>query len=347
MNSKSYLTSNPNQFVIAGTGFCVGERCFTNASLIETFNIRIRESFIKKNIGIETRYFVSDTQTTSDLAVEAAQKALAKANVSVNQLDRLIVATSTPDHSTPSTACIVQHKLGGTGFPASDVVAACSGFMYGLDQALRGLATGEETVLLIGVDCRSRTLNMQDKRTVFLYGDGAGAVVLTKQDVSESSASSTNKKGFVDCFVQAEGEGFNAVIVPAGGAAEPCTVENVTAMSHKLSMPSGERVAQNALREFQEVSEQLLARNQLHLSDIDHFIFHQPNLRLLEKVSHNMDIDPHKVFINFNRYGNTVAGSVPIALSEAYEQNVIKAGDKVLFCAVGGGYTKGAALYRA
>ncbi|MCY7297225.1 3-oxoacyl-ACP synthase III family protein [Alteromonas sp. a30] len=340
---KPYLAKSADDFVIAGTGYCVGQQKLNNAELIESFGIRIKESFINKNIGIETRYFLSPEETTSDLATEAAHQALAQANLSANQLDRLIVATSTPDHSTPSTACIVQHKLGASGFPASDIVAACTGFLYGLDQALRCLATGDDYVLLVGVDCRSRTLNMQDKRTAFLYGDGAGAVVLKRQPADVRDA--PHKRGFVDCFVQAEGEGFDAVIVPAGGAAKPCTPENVSAMQHKLSMPSGERVARNAMRAFKETTFDLLARNRLSLADIDLFIFHQPNLRLLEKVSHELDVDPDKMLINFNKFGNTVAGSVPIALAEAVSQNRIQAGSKVLFCAVGGGYTKGAALY--
>lgn len=334
-----FLQSLSSSFIIAGAGHAVGAECFTNAELIARHQIRMKAAFIDKSVGIDTRYFVSPEQSSSDLATSAAQAALKQANVSVNQLDRLILATSTPDHQTPSTACIVQHKLGGKGFPASDIVAACSGFMYGLDQALRCLATGEQTVLLIGVDCRSRTLNMQDKRTAFLYGDGAGAVVLKRLEKPQ-------KTGFVDCFVEADGIGHDAVYVPAGGAKQPCTMENVAEMQHKLLMPSGDRVAQNALSGFVQCSKQLLKRNQLALAQIDQIIFHQPNRRLLKKVMQEMELDEDKVFINFQKYGNTVAASVPLALSEAMHSGRIQTGQNLMLCAVGGGFTMGAALYR-
>jgi len=337
---QRYLINHQYDFHITGSAHSVGSECLTNEQLIKRFGIQIKESFIDKSVGIRTRYFLSNEETTSDLAADAARKALNKSGVSVNDLDRLIVATSTPDHQTPSTACIVQHKLGGKGFPASDISAACSGFLYGLDQALRCLATGDEKILLIGVDCRSRTLNMQDKRTVFLYGDGAGAIVLQRMD------SKHEKKGFIDCFVTADGEGHDAVFIPAGGAKQPCTIENVEAMQHKLTMPSGKRVAQNALEGFIYASKKLLQRNNLTLDDIDQFIFHQPNLRLLEIVMRELNIDETRAFINFDKYGNTVAGSIPIALSEAIECGRIKAGDNVMLCAVGGGFTAGAALYQ-
>lgn len=338
---NNYLQTIPSSLVIAGSGFAVGADCFTNAQLIERHNIRIKPAFIDKSVGISTRYFLHEQQTTSDLATEAATSALAQAQIDVSQLDRLILATSTPDHQTPSTACIVQHKLGGKGFPASDIVAACSGFLYALDQALRCLATGDKHVLVIGVDSRSRTLNMQDKRTAFLYGDGAGALLLKKEDEQ------TGKSGFLDCFADADGIGHDAVYVPAGGAKQPCTPENVADMQHKLFMPSGERVAQNALTGFVDCSKRLLTRNQLSLEDIDQVIFHQPNRRLLEKVMLEMGLNEDKVFINFQQYGNTVAGSVPIALSEALAAGRIQPGNKVMLCAVGGGFTMGAALYQA
>lgn len=337
---KHYLHDSSLSLVIAGTGHATGSECLTNSDLIERYNIRIKPTFIDKSVGIQTRYFLGEQQTTSDLATQAATAALAQADIDVSQLDRLILATSTPDHQTPSTACIVQHKLGGKGFPANDVVAACSGFLYGLDQALRCLATGDKYVLVIGADSRSRTLNMQDKRTAFLYGDGAGAVLLTRSDRHE-------KSGFIDCFVDADGIGHDAVYVPAGGAAKPCTPENVAAMEHKLLMPSGERVAKNALTGFVQCSQRLLERNQLTLNDIDQIIFHQPNRRLLETVMREMGINEQKVFINFQKYGNTVAGSVPIALSEAFAAKRITQGDTVMLCAVGGGFTMGAALYQA
>ncbi len=344
---KQYLQKHPDGLLIAGISHQVGSECLTNKQLIDRYGIRIKESFINKSVGIETRYFISDDETTSDLAAIAGKNALKNANIDVDKLDRLIVATSTPDHQTPSTACIVQHKLGGRGFPASDIVAACSGFMYALDQGLRCLATGDKYVLIVGVDCRSRTLNMQDKRTAFLYGDGAGAVVLKRVEGIENDRSEKKcKKGFFDCMITADGEGHDAVFVPAGGAKTPCTIENVQAMEHKLSMPNGERVAKNALQGFMHMSHSILQRNNLNLTDVDHVVFHQPNRRLLEAVMRDMNIDESKAFINFEKYGNTVAGSIPIALSEVINSGRAKVGDKILLCSVGGGFTAGAALYQ-
>lgn len=341
---RSYIQDHPETFVIAGIAHSVGSIKYTNSELCDAFGIKIKPSFIDKSVGIDTRYFVADNETTSDLAAAAAKKALANAGISIQDIDRLIVATSTPDHPTPSTACIVQYKLGGSGFPANDIVAACSGFMYGLDQALRCLATGDKNVLLVGVDCRSRTLNMQDKRTAFLYGDGAGAVVLQRR--AGNASAGPDKAGFLDCFLTADGSGHDAVIILAGGAKEPCNPQNVAELKNKLSMPSGDRVAQNALRGFAELVHQLLDRNRLNLSDIKQFVFHQPNRRLLEVVMNQLGLTSENTFINFQHYGNTVAGSIPIALSEAVAANLLNSGDTVVLCGVGGGFTGGAALLK-
>lgn len=337
-----FLQTFPAEFYIAGIAHAVGSEKLTNADLLSRYSLRMKASFIDKSIGIETRYFAGQDQASSDLAASACAQALEQSATTIDEVDRLIVATSTPDHQTPSTACIVQHKLGGRGFPANDIVAACSGFVYGLDQALRCLATGDETVLLVGVDCRSRTLNMQDKRTVFLYGDGAAAVVLKRRAIG--AAGIATKLGFLDCLLMADGEGHDAVYVPAGGSRQPCTQAEVAQQRHKLRMPSGERVAKNALQGFLHMSQQLLERNQLSLDDIDQIIFHQPNKRLLEIVMKAMQVDESKAFINFQYYGNTVAASIPLALSEAFDQGRINPGDKVMLCAVGGGFTGGAAL---
>ncbi|RFA25378.1 hypothetical protein CAI21_19280 [Alkalilimnicola ehrlichii] len=335
---KDLFASLPLGMGIVGTGYALGPNRLSNDDLMRLSGLTLSERFIRSRIGIESRCFLADGMTTSDLAVAAARQALDNADCSLDELDRLIVATSTPDHATPSTACIVQHKLGGSGFPAHDVVAACSGFLYGLEQALRCVATGDRKVLVIGADCRSRTLNLSDKRTAFLYGDGAGAVVV--------SALPGRTQGFEDCLLMADGSGFDAVMVPAGGAAEPCTEESIRQGRHRLSMPDGARVATNAAQGFIGLTEQLLERNALRLEDIDFFVFHQPNGRLLQKVIEQLGVPPAKTHINFPRYGNTVAGSVPIALAEAVAEGKIGSGDRVLLCAVGAGFTGGAALLR-
>lgn len=344
---RDFISNCPDVFFISGMGYCLGEQKITNEELLERFSMKLKLSFIDKSIGIKSRYFAAPHQASSDLATHAAMAAMEEAGISIDQVDRLIVATSTPDYQTPSTACIVQHKLGGSGFPAYDIVSACSGFLYALDQGLRCLATGDDIVLIAGVDCRSRTLNSKDKRTAFLYGDGSGAVVLTKKphaDLQSHSLLPIGRMGFQDCLLVADGEGHDAVYVPVGGSREPCTSEALLQNKHRLTMPSGERVAKNALKGFSELISRILDRNHLTLDQIDQVIFHQPNRRLLEGVLRAMQIDEEKAFINFENYGNTVAASVPIALAQAHESGRIKSGDKVILCAVGGGYSGGVAL---
>lgn len=323
----------PFEIAIRGFGHAVGSLCFSNEDLMAEFDIRIKPSFVENSVGSKTRHFIADDVSTSDLAARAAEKALQSAGISVQQLDRLIVATSTGDYLSPSTACVVQHKLGGRGFPAYDIGAACSGFIFAVDQAIRCVATGDRNVLVIGVDVRSRTLDMQNKRTAFLYGDGAGAVVISRQQKSAN--------GFIASHLYADGAGHDAVYVPSVGHAR--TPEPLPPV---LTMPNGKRVSENAGMGIPTLCAQLLEKTSFQQTDIDFYLLHQPNLYLLQAVCDEMQIAPEKTLINFPRYGNTVAASVPIALSEAAEQQRIRPGDLVLMCAVGGGFTGGAHLLR-
>lgn len=316
---------------IRGYGHAVGNRCLTNDDLMREFGIRIKTSFIDNSVGIKTRHFISADMSTSDLAAQAAEKALSSAGISVQDLDRIIVATSTPDYLSPSTACVVQFKLGGRGFPAHDICAACSGFIYAVDQAIRYVATSDENVLVIGVDVRSRTLDMQNKRTAFLYGDGAGAVVISRNRRSQ--------RGFIASTLFADGAGHDAVFVPSVGY--PQTEEKLPPL---LTMPDGRRVSENAGIGIPTLCDQLLEKAGHTRNDIDFYLLHQPNLYLLRAVCDEMQIPDDKTVINFPQYGNTVSASVPIALSEAAEQARVRAGDLVVMCAVGGGFTGGAHL---
>lgn len=318
---------------IIGHGYALGSQCLTNQDLIDDYGIKIKPSFVDNNVGSKTRFFLDDSQTTSDLAYQAAVQALAKAEVEVNQLSRLIVATSTADYLSPSTACVVQHKLGGKGFPAFDISAACSGFVYAIDQAIRCIATGDELVLVIGADARSRTLNMKNKRTAFLYGDGAGAVLLRRLK--------PDQEGFIASHLYADGAGYDAVYVPSVGANQQQREYN-----QELTMPNGRRIQENAGVGIASLCSDLLAKTPYQFSDIDYFVFHQPNHYLLQAVIDQMNIPDHKTMVNFSEVGNTVAASIPIALSQAASQQRIQPGDLVVVCAVGGGFTGGAHLFR-
>lgn len=337
----------PYNIVIRGYGYETGSQLLTNEDVMEDFSIRIKSTFLDKNVGSKTRYFLSDDACTSDLATRAAEHALRCANLSVNDIDRLILATSTGDYLSPSTACVVQHKLGGKGFPAYDVGAACSGFIYAVDQAIRSVATGDKHVLVIGVDVRSRTLDKSNKRTAFLYGDGAGAVVISQQHQNQSdqlnqlNQLNQHQPGFIASHLYADGSGHDAVFVPSVGSAVSSGQTTAT-----LTMPNGRRISENAGVGIPSLCQDLLAKTDYTLEDIDFFLFHQPNLFLLESVLSELNIAPHKTLVNFPSKGNTVAASVPIALSEAGEQGLLKTGDLVLLCAVGGGFTGGAHLLR-
>jgi len=327
----------PFAIAIRGCGYETGSQKFTNSDIMEEFGIRIKSSFIEKSVGSQTRFFLSDDACTSDLATRAAQKALLSASIDVDEIDRLIVATSTGDYLSPSTACVVQHKLGGKGFPAYDVGAACSGFIYAIDQAIRCVATGDNNVLVIGVDARSRTLDRGNKRTAFLYGDAAGAAVISRQ----CSSHNRNQTGFIASHLYADGSGHDAVFVPSVGSAKTTGESQST-----LKMPNGKRISENAGVGIPSLCADVLAKSKYRLEDVDFFIFHQPNLFLLQSVLNEMRISLGRTLINFPNKGNTVAASVPVVLAEAVTDKRIKTGDLVLMCAVGGGFTGGAHLLR-
>lgn len=333
-----FLKMLPMSVSISGSGFALGGRKMDNQALIDEFGIRYKSSFVDRKIGIESRYFMAEDEVTSDMAAAAAQKALDNAGLTIDDISRLIVGTSSPDHLSPNVACIIQHKLGGTGFPAMDVNATCCGFVYAFDMAARAVATGDQHVLVIGADCRSRYMNINDTLTTFLYGDGAGAVIVSRGDKSQG--------GLIKSVTYADGSGWDAVYIPAGGTAIPVTEEAVRDNLHKVCMADGPKVAENAKNGFIGLTGQVLEGTGYDLDDVDFFAFHQPNLRLLEAVRDELGIPEHKTHFNFKHYGNTVAGCIPIVLSEAHQLGKIKKGDLVLLCGVGGGFTGGAHLLR-
>ncbi|MCG8668390.1 MAG: ketoacyl-ACP synthase III [Pseudomonadales bacterium] len=318
---------------ILGLGISFGDRFLSNEDLVSQFDLNITPTDMENKTGIQSRYFLARDQSLSDIATRAAQIALSDANLSVDNLSRMILATSTPDFLTPSTACVVQHKLNGSGFPCHDISAACSGFVFAVDQALRYLHTGDDYILVIGADARSRTLSSTDVNTVGLYGDGAGAVILGK------GSSCDNR--IVSSFTYSDGSGYDAVMVPSVGYAHSNYEELGT-----LSMPSGNRVMKNAIKAMPQVCRKILEKNGLTLSDIDQFIFHQPNLMLLKAIAGRMGISQEKVETSYPSCGNTVAASIPITLHSALDAGRIKRGDRVLLATIGAGFTSGAVLMK-
>jgi len=235
---------------IAGTGYYVPGPPITNDELITRYRLRIKPYFVRRSIGVETRHFAASDDATSDLATEAADRAIASSKVPASAIRRIILATVSGDYPTPATCCVVQRNLGLKGCAAIDIVGACSGFLQALDLGARCVATGEGPVLVIGADVRSRQLNFADLRTLFLYGDGAGAVVLTQ---------SSGDEGVHHSILIADGSGAEGVYIPAGGSREPLTCEGIRRHRSSITMPDGGRVAQAARAGFRQLTDRLVA----------------------------------------------------------------------------------------
>lgn len=322
---------------IAGTGHYLPGPPVTNDELIRRHGLRVRDYFIRKHVGVESRHFAAPDQATSDLAAEAAARAIAASGIPAPDIRRILLATVSGDYPTPATACVVQRKLGLRGSAAVDLVGACSGFVQALDLGARCVATGEGPVLVIGADVRSRQLDFTDLRTVFLYGDGAGAVVLTETG---------DGGGILHSILTADGAGAEAVFIPAGGSREPITAASLAARRDRITMPDGRRVADAARSGFRHLAERLEAETGVAPRDVDFACLHQPNLFLARQILDDLGIPECRSWINFPTRANTTSASVPIALSEAVAAGRLGAGDRILIGAVGAGYAGGVHLVR-
>jgi len=322
---------------VSGTGHYLPGPPVTNDELIARHGLHIKPYFVRNSVGVETRHFAAPDQCTSDLAVEAAARAIDLSGVPATAIRRIILATVSGDYPTPATACVVQRKLGLRGCAAIDVVGACSGFVQAMDLGARCVATGEDPVLVIGADIRSRQLNMTDLRTVFLYGDGAGAVVLT---------GSTGDAGVHHSILTADGCGAEAVFIPAGGSREPLTEEGLRSHRGTITMPDGRRVAEAARAGFRALVDRLAVESGVALADVGFLIMHQPNLFLVKQVLQDLGVPEERAWINFPHCANTTSASVPIALSEANAAGRLVAGQWVCIAAVGAGFAGGIQLVR-
>jgi 3-oxoacyl-[acyl-carrier-protein] synthase-3 len=280
---------------------------------------------------------VGEGETTSTLAIQAARQALAVADFDPRRLDFVLVATCTPDKLMPATAPLVQHALGATAAGAADVNAACAGFMYGLTMANAMIASGMcRSILLVGADTLSRWMNWQDRRVSILFGDGAGAVLLQASD---------EPTGLLAHQLGAEGGGADLLHIPAGGSLAPSTAETVAAMGHYMQM-DGRAVFKFAVRIVVDSVRTALTAAGMGVEDIDLFIPHQANARIVNAAADALGLRPDQVFINLQKYGNTSAGSIPIALCEAIEQGRLRPGDNVAMCGFGAGLTWGTAIFQ-
>ncbi len=319
---------------IAAVGSYLPERVVRNEDLV-ALGVPMDPSEIERLTGIQERRWASPEEATSDLATRACARALASAAAPPGTIDRLFVATVSPDHMSPSTACFVQRNLGLGQAPACDLGAACSGFLYGLDAGARAVLTGDLRVLVCAADVRSRFLDLSDRATAALFGDGAGAALLEPCKAGE---------GILAIGLAADGAGVHSVHVPAGGSRRIASPETVAERAHVIRMAEGPQVYLAAIEGMAEAGGRLLAALGMGWADVDLVVPHQPNRRILDRLARVVRLPEGKLFVNVERTGNVSGATCAIALAEALASGRTGAGDKVLLLAAGAGYTAGAAL---
>ena len=296
------------------------------------------DDWIMDRTGIRERHLVEKGVATSDLATEAARNLLAERGLQPSDVQAIIVATVTPDMFFPSTACVIQHKLGAKGTWGFDLSAACSAFVYALQAGAQFINSGaHKNVLVIGADVMSSIIDYTDRATCVIFGDGAGAVLLEPtQDDSE---------GLIDFVHEIDGSGGCALYMPGGGSLHPSTHETVDKKMHFVHQ-DGQAVFKYAVRKMADLCERLLQRNGIKGSDISAFIPHQANKRIITATADRLGVKPEKVIMNIDRYGNTTAATIPLAMQTAREEGKLKKGDLVMLASVGAGFTSGATLLR-
>jgi 3-oxoacyl-[acyl-carrier-protein] synthase-3 len=323
---------------ITALGCYVPPRVLTNQDLEKM--VETNDEWIVSRTGIRERHIASPDIATSDMAIEAAKCALAQRGIPATDVNAIIVCTVTPDHFFPSTACLVQNGIGARGAWGFDLIAACSGFLYGLTTGAHFIAAGtHKKVLVIGSDTMSRIIDYTDRATCVLFGDGAGAMLI------EPTTDADNGAGFIDFVGEIDGSGGDYLKMPAGGSRRPASHETVDQRLHFVHQ-DGSQVFKYAARKMHEASRELLERNGLTIDDVSLMIPHQANLRIITAAGERLGIKPERVLVNIDRYGNTTAGTLPLGTRDAIAQGRLKKGDLVLFAAVGAGYTVGASLWR-
>jgi 3-oxoacyl-[acyl-carrier-protein] synthase-3 len=318
---------------IIGTGSYLPENILTNKDLERM--VDTSDEWIVSRTGIRERHLAESHHATSDLAVRAAQRAIACAGVEPAEIDLLVVGTSTPDHLFPSTACITQSKIGLT-CPAYDVNAACSGFIYALQAGTSAIESGRyDTVLVIGADALTRHVDFTDRATCVLFGDGAGAVVLRAAE----------EPGVLAIEHGADGTGADLLMVPAGGSAAPCTEERIRNREHYVQM-NGNEVYKFAVRMIPKATVKALEATGNTVADIAWLVPHQANKRILDTIEERLGIADDRVYSNVENTGNTSAGSIPLALDDLYTSGRLQPGDLIALVGFGAGLTWGAATLR-
>lgn len=320
---------------IIGTGHFVPDKVLTNFDLMKM--VDTSDEWIRTRTGIKERRIADENTATSDLAVEAAWRALEDAKIKPEEIDMIIVSTVTPDMNFPSTACIVQDKLGAQNAFAFDIEAACSGFIYGLAIAQQFIATGScNKVLLICADTLSKITNWEDRNTCVLFGDGAGAVVLGAVDEGY---------GILSTVLGSDGKGGEYLYLPGGGSRMPLSEEVLEKKLNTIQM-NGQEVFKFAVKVMASASVEVLEKCGLTPDDVDFLIPHQANIRIIDSAVKRLSLSYDKVYVNLDKYGNMSSASIPVALDEALKEDKIHKGDVVLFVGFGAGLTWGSAVIK-
>jgi 3-oxoacyl-[acyl-carrier-protein] synthase-3 len=325
-----------NRTVILGTGAAVPKKILTNKDLESI--VDTSDEWIATRTGIKSRHIAEDGETTSTLATEAARRSLEMAGVEPEEIDMIVVGTTSPDMIMPNTGALVQKNLGACNAFAFDVYAACSGFVYALTIADKFIKDNPgKKILAIGSELLSSITDWEDRNTCVLFGDAAGAVLV--------SGASAGERGILSTHLHSDGCLWELLYIPGGGCVYPPSAEMAEKRDYCIRM-HGNEVYKHAVRSLTEVAQEALVANQVDPKDLDLFIPHQANIRIMNKVAERLKIPPDRVYINIERYGNTSSASIPVALDEANRSGRLKQGDLVLLDAFGGGFTWGAVMIR-
>lgn len=319
---------------ILGTGTSIPSRILSNKDLEKL--VDTTDEWITARTGIKERRIIDSDKACSDLATEAALEAIQNSSIDPGDIDIIVLATITPDYFFPSTACLIQNRIGASNAYAFDISAGCSGFLYAV-QIAKGMIDGgqAETVLVVGAETLSKVTDYEDRGTCILFGDGAGAVVLQKSE----------REGILSIYLGSNGETWDLLYMPGGGSRNPASIDSINNKLHYLKM-NGKEVFKEAVKSMGDASVEAINKAGISADQIDHFIAHQANFRIMDAVRKRINLPEEKVFMNIQKYGNTSSASVPIALDEAVKAGRIKEGDYILFSVFGAGFTWGASVIR-
>jgi len=320
---------------ITATARYLPKRTLTNFDLEKM--VDTTDEWIRSRTGIENRHIVAEGEATSDMGTQIAKQLLARSEKSAEEIDLILVATSTPDFIVVSTAALVQDKIGATNAWGFDIVAACTGFVYAMEIGSKMVESGQyKNVIVIGADTMSSIIDYTDRNTCVIFGDGGGGVLLEPSE---------NEHGILDSILYTDGSGSKYLTVPAGGSLHPASIDTIEKRMHYVYQ-DGKTVYKFAVKNMAKVSKQILDKNGLKGEDIKLFIPHQANKRIIDATAERCGLHNDQVFVNINRYGNTTAGTIPLAIDEAVEMNLLAEGDLLLLAAFGGGFTWGSMLIR-